>query len=170
MLFRSEKYKDNPEKKQKELMKLYQEHGINPLAGCLPILIQMPIFFGMYTAFQTTVELRLHSFLWVQDLAAPDTLFVLGGVPFNLLPILMGVTMWLSMKMTPSPSADGSQKTIILVMTLMFPLICYAMPAALTLYMTVQNLLTILQAAVTKEEPEVEVIPPKATSPKKSMF
>ena len=166
----NEKYKDNPEKKQKELMKLYQEHGINPLAGCLPILIQMPIFFGMYTAFQTTVELRLHSFLWVQDLAAPDTLFVLGGVPFNLLPILMGVTMWLSMKMTPSPSADGSQKTIILVMTLMFPLICYAMPAALTLYMTVQNLLTILQAAVTKEEPEVEVIPPKATSPKKSMF
>ncbi|MFM7241827.1 MAG: YidC/Oxa1 family insertase periplasmic-domain containing protein [Opitutia bacterium] len=157
----NEKYKDNPEKKQKELMKLYKDHGINPLAGCLPILIQMPIFFGMYTAFQTTVELRLHSFLWVQDLAAPDTLFVLGGLPFNLLPILMGVTMWLSMKMTPSPSADSSQKTIILVMTLMFPLICYAMPAALTLYMTVQNLLTILQAAVTKEEPAVEVIPPK---------
>lgn len=157
----NEKYKDNPEKKQKELMKLYQDHGINPLAGCLPILIQMPIFFGMYTAFQTTVELRLHSFLWVQDLAAPDTLFVLGGIPFNLLPILMGVTMWLSMKMTPSPSADSSQKTIILVMTLMFPLICYTMPAALTLYMTVQNLLTILQAAVTKEEPAVEVIPPK---------
>jgi YidC/Oxa1 family membrane protein insertase len=157
----NEKYKDNPEKKQKELMKLYKDHGINPLAGCLPILIQMPIFFGMYTAFQTTVELRLHSFLWVQDLAAPDTLFVLGGLPFNLLPILMGVTMWLSMKMTPSPSADSSQKTIILVMTLMFPLICYTMPAALTLYMTVQNLLTILQAAVTKEEPAVEVIPPK---------
>ena len=157
----NEKYKDNPEKKQKELMKLYKDHGINPLAGCLPILIQMPIFFGMYTAFQTTVELRLHSFLWVQDLAAPDTLFVLGGIPFNLLPILMGVTMWLSMKMTPSPSADSSQKTIILVMTLMFPLICYTMPAALTLYMTVQNLLTILQAAVTKEEPAVEVIPPK---------
>ena len=157
----NEKYKDNPEKKRKELMKIYQDHGINPLAGCLPILIQMPIFFGMYTAFQTTVELRLHSFLWVQDLAAPDTLFVLGGIPFNLLPILMGVTMWLSMKMTPSPSADSSQKTIILVMTLMFPLICYTMPAALTLYMTVQNLLTILQAAVTKEEPAVEVIPPK---------
>ena len=157
----NEKYKDNPEKKQKELMKLYKEQGINPLAGCLPILLQMPIFFGMYTAFQTTVELRLHSFLWVQDLAAPDTLFVLGGVPFNLLPILMGITMWISMKMTPSPSADSSQKTIIVVMTLMFPLICYTMPAALTLYMTVQNLLTILQAAVTKDEPAVEVIPPK---------
>ena len=157
----NEKHKDNPEKKQKELMKLYKEHGINPLAGCLPILIQMPIFFGMYTAFQTTVELRLHSFLWVQDLAAPDTLFVLGGVPFNLLPILMGITMWISMKMTPSPSADSSQKTIIVVMTLMFPLICYTMPAALTLYMTVQNLLTILQAALTKDEPAVEVIPPK---------
>ena len=157
----NEKYQDNPEKKQKELMKLYKDHGINPLAGCLPILIQMPIFFGMYTAFQTTVELRLHSFLWVHDLSAPDTLLVVGGLPLNLLPILMGITMWLSMKMTPNPSADSSQKTIILVMTLMFPLICYTMPAALTLYMTVQNLLTILQAAVTKDEPEVEVLPPK---------
>jgi len=157
----NEKYKDNPEKKQKELMKLYKDHGINPLAGCLPILIQMPIFFGMYTAFQTTVELRLHSFLWVHDLSAPDTLLVVGGIPLNLLPILMGITMWISMKMTPNPSADSSQKTIFLVMTLMFPLICYTMPAALTLYMTVQNLLTILQAALTKEEPAVEVIPPK---------
>jgi YidC/Oxa1 family membrane protein insertase len=157
----NEKYKDNPEKKQKELMKLYKDHGINPLAGCLPILIQMPIFFGMYTAFQTTVELRLHSFLWVHDLSAPDTLLVVGGIPLNLLPILMGITMWISMKMTPNPSADSSQKTIFLVMTLMFPLICYTMPAALTLYMTVQNLLTILQAVVTKEEPAVEVIPPK---------
>ena len=157
----NDKYKDNPEKKQKELMKLYKDHGINPLAGCLPILIQMPIFFGMYTAFQTTVELRLHSFLWVHDLSAPDTLLVVGGIPLNLLPILMGITMWISMKMTPNPSADSSQKTIFLVMTLMFPLICYTMPAALTLYMTVQNLLTILQAALTKDEPAVEVIPPK---------
>ena len=155
-----EKHKDNPEKMQKELMKLYTENKINPFAGCLPILIQMPIFFGLYTAFQTTVELRLHSFLWIADLSAPDTVFQVGGFPVNVLPILMGLTMWQSMRMTPQPSADSSQKTIFLMMTLLFPVICYPMPAALTLYMTVQNLLTILQTWLTKDEPEVEVIAP----------
>jgi len=155
-----EKLKDNPEKMQKELMKLYTENKINPFAGCLPILIQMPIFFGLYTAFQTTVELRLHSFLWIHDLSAPDTVFHVGGFPVNVLPILMGLSMWQSMRMTPNPSADSSQKTIFLMMTLLFPIICYPMPAALTLYMTIQNLLTILQTWLTKEEPDVVVIPP----------
>lgn len=156
-----EKHKDNPEKMQKELMKLYTENKINPFAGCLPILIQMPIFFGLYTAFQTTVELRLHSFLWIADLSAPDTIFHVAGFPVNLLPVLMGLTMWQSMRMTPNPSADSSQKTIFLMMTLLFPVICYSMPAALTLYMTVQNLLTMLQAWLTKDD-AVEVIPPPA--------
>ncbi len=156
-----EKHKDNPEKMQKELMKLYTENKINPFAGCLPILIQMPIFFGLYTAFQTTVELRLHSFLWIADLSAPDTLFHLGGFPVNLLPVLMGVTMWLSMRMSPQPSGDGSQKMIFLMMTLLFPVICYPMASALTLYMTIQNLLTMLQTWLTKDEPDVEVIAPK---------
>jgi YidC/Oxa1 family membrane protein insertase len=145
-------------------MKLYTENKINPFAGCLPILIQMPIFFGLYTAFQTTVELRLHSFLWIHDLSAPDTIFHVGGFPVNLLPILMGLSMWQSMRMTPNPSADSSQKTIFLMMTLLFPIICYPMPAALTLYMTIQNLLTILQTWLTKDEPDVVVIPP---APKK---
>jgi len=159
-----EKHKDNPEKMQKELMKLYTENKINPFAGCLPILIQMPIFFGLYTAFQTTVELRLHSFLWIADLSAPDTIFHLGGFPVNLLPILMGLSMWQSMRMTPNPSTDSSQKTIFLMMTLLFPVICYPMPAALTLYMTIQNLLTILQTWLTKDEPDVVVVEP---TPKK---
>ncbi len=159
-----EKHKDNPEKMQKELMKLYTENKINPFAGCLPILIQMPIFFGLYTAFQTTVELRLHSFLWIADLSAPDTLFHIGGFPVNLLPVLMGVTMWLSMRMSPQPSGDGSQKMIFLMMTLLFPVICYPMASALTLYMTIQNLLTMLQTWLTKDEPDVEVIAP---APKK---
>ena len=159
-----EKHKDNPEKMQKELMKLYTENKINPFAGCLPILIQMPIFFGLYTAFQTTVELRLHSFLWIADLSAPDTLFHVGGFPVNLLPVLMGITMWLSMRMSPQPSGDGSQKMIFLMMTLLFPVICYPMASALTLYMTIQNLLTMLQTWLTKDEPDVEVIAP---APKK---
>ncbi len=152
-----EKYKDNSEKLNKEMMKLYQEHKINPFAGCLPILIQIPVFFGLYTAFQTTVELRLESFLWIHDLAAPDTVFSVGGFGVNLLPILMGVTMWISMKMTPNPSADDTQKTIMYTMALVFPVICYSLPAALPLYMTVQNLLTILQAKLTKN-PTAEVV------------
>ena len=149
-----ERHKDNPEKMQKELMKLYQEHKINPFAGCLPVLIQIPIFFGLYTAFQTTVELRLHSFLWIGDLSAPDTVAHVAGFPVNPLPVLMGVTMWLSMKMTPSPQADPSQKMIFNLMAVFFPVICYQMASALTLYMTIQNLLTMLQAALTKDASE----------------
>lgn len=145
-----EKYKDNSEKLNKEMMKLYQEHKINPFAGCLPILIQIPVFFGLYTAFQTTVELRLESFLWIHDLAAPDTVFHVAGFGVNILPILMGITMWISMRMTPNPSADDTQKTIMYTMALLFPVICYTLPAALPLYMTVQNVLTIIQAKFTK--------------------
>ena len=153
-----EKYKDNSEKLNKEMMKLYQEHKINPFAGCLPIFIQIPIFFGLYTAFQTTVELRLESFLWIHDLAAPDTVFSIAGFGINILPVLMGITMWISMRMTPNPSADETQKIIMYTMALVFPVICYTLPAALSLYMTVQNLLTILQAKMTTIPPAVVVV------------
>jgi YidC/Oxa1 family membrane protein insertase len=157
-----EKYKNDSEKLNKEMMKLYTEHKINPFAGCLPIFIQIPVFFGLYTAFQTTVELRLESFLWIHDLSAPDTLFHIGSFGFNLLPILMGLTMWLSMRMTPTPSADNTQKTIMYTMALLFPVICYSLPAALSLYMTLQNLLVMLQMGMSKTpEAIVEVIPPK---------
>ncbi len=162
-----EKYKDNSEKLNKEMMKLYQEHKINPFAGCLPILIQIPVFFGLYTAFQTTVELRLESFLWIHDLAAPDTVYTIGGFGVNILPILMGITMWISMKMTPNPSADDTQKIIMYTMALVFPVICYSLPAALPLYMTVQNLLTILQAKMTPNPTaEVVVVEPRTKKAK----
>jgi YidC/Oxa1 family membrane protein insertase len=157
-----EKYKNDSEKLNKEMMKLYTEHKINPFAGCLPIFIQIPVFFGLYTAFQTTVELRLESFLWIHDLSAPDTLFHIGSFGFNLLPILMGITMLLSMRMTPTPSADNTQKTIMYTMALLFPVICYSLPAALSLYMTLQNLLVMLQMGMSKTpEAIVEVVPPK---------
>ena len=156
------KYKNDSEKLNKEMMKLYTEHKINPFAGCLPIFIQIPIFFGLYTAFQTTVELRLESFLWIHDLSAPDTLFHIGSFGFNLLPILMGVTMWLSMRMTPTPSADDTQKIIMYTMALLFPVICYSLPAALSLYMTLQNLLVMLQMGMSKTPVAlVEATPPK---------
>ena len=163
-----EKYKNDSEKLNKEMMKLYTEHKINPFAGCLPIFIQIPVFFGLYTAFQTTVELRLESFLWIHDLSTPDTLFHIGSFGVNLLPILMGITMWLSMRMTPTPSADDTQKTIMYKMAFLFPVICYSLPAALSLYMTLQNLLTMLQVGLSKNNTTapVEVIPPKKKKPK----
>jgi YidC/Oxa1 family membrane protein insertase len=145
-----EKYKSNPEKMQKELMKLYQENGINPLAGCLPILIQIPIFFGLYSAFQTAPEMRLEPFLWIMDLARADTVALVAGFPINPLPVLMGATMWYSMRMTPMPNQDETMKTVMTVMMLLFPVICYTMPAALTLYWTFQNILQIGQTWLIK--------------------
>ncbi len=145
-----EKHKNNPEKLQKELTKLYQENGINPLAGCLVFFIQIPIFFGLYSAFQTAPEMRLEGFLWIADLAKADTVAHLGPIPLNPLPLLMGVTMWYSMRMTPTPNQDETMKTVMTVMMLMFPLICYTMPAALTLYWTFQNVLQIAQTWLLK--------------------
>lgn len=157
-----EKHAKNPEKMQKEMMKLYQEHGINPLAGCLPILIQIPIFFGLYSAFQTAPEMRLESFLWIADLARADTVAHLGSFPVNPLPVLMGATMWYSMRMTPMPNQDETMKTVMTIMMLMFPVICYTMPSALTLYWTFQNILQIAQTWLLKRREAAEPAPTKA--------
>jgi YidC/Oxa1 family membrane protein insertase len=157
-----EKHAKNPEKMQKEMMKLYQEHGINPLAGCLPILIQIPIFFGLYSAFQTAPEMRLESFLWIADLARADTVAHLGAFPVNPLPLLMGATMWYSMRMTPMPNQDETMKTVMTVMMLMFPVICYTMPSALTLYWTFQNILQIIQTWLLKRRDGAAATPAKA--------
>jgi len=157
-----EKHAKNPEKMQKEMMKLYQEHGINPLAGCLPILIQIPIFFGLYSAFQTAPEMRLESFMWIADLARADTVAHIGSFPINPLPVLMGATMWYSMRMTPMPNQDETMKTVMTLMMLMFPVICYTMPAALTLYWTFQNILQIAQTWLLKRNDAAISAPTKA--------
>lgn len=164
-----EKYKDNPQKLQQETMKLYQTHRVNPFAGCLPILIQMPIFTGLYTAFQTCAELRHQPFLWFPDLSVADTI---PGLPdyIHILPILMGVTMLVNMRLTPMTNVDPNQKMIFYGMMALFPIMCYASPAGLTLYWTVNNLLTLLQtwqrkrktaaAEAANQTGAVEIIPP----------
>lgn len=171
-----EKYKDNPQKMQQEMMKLYRDNKINPLAGCFPVLIQIPIFFGMYCAFQTCAELRLQSFLWISDLSMPDLIpgledvtIPLIGAQIHILPILMGATMLFNMAMTPMPNAQPGQKTMFYAMMVIFPIICYAMPSALTLYWTMQNILTIIQTWIVRRSRDkdstgtpgkVEIIPP----------
>lgn len=173
-----EKHKDNPQKMQQEMMKLYRDNKINPLAGCFPVLIQIPIFFGMYCAFQTCAELRLQSFLWISDLSMPDLIpgmenvtIPLIGAHIHLLPILMGLTMLINMAMTPMPNAQPGQKNMFYIMMAIIPVICYSMPSALTLYWTVQNILTIFQTQIVRRSRDddstgksdtgrVDIIPP----------
>jgi YidC/Oxa1 family membrane protein insertase len=154
-----EKYKDDQKRVQQEMMKLYQTHKINPLAGCLPVLIQIPVFTGLFFTFQSLAQLRFQSFLWIPDLSMPDVipgLETVGGFPVHILPVFMGLTMLLNMKLTPMPNVEGQQKIIFYGMMIMFPVICYGMPSALMLYYSVQNVLTIFQTFITRRRMRTE--------------
>jgi YidC/Oxa1 family membrane protein insertase len=140
-----EKFKNNPQKLQAETLKLFKENRINPAAGCLPIFIQIPIFFGLYYMLRTSSDLRFAHFLWISDLSLPDTMVRVGNFPINILPLIMGVTMFWQMHMTPIPAADNSQRMMFKLMPAIFLLCCYNFPSGLVLYWTVQNLLTIAQ-------------------------
>jgi len=160
-----EKYKDDPKKMNQRMMAFMKEHRINPAAGCLPILIQIPVFFGFYQMLQSAIELRGAQFLWAFDLSQPDTIWVIPGLgfPLNPLPIIMGVTQFWQMRMTPpSPGMDPVQQKIFQFMPLMFLFILYNFSSGLTLYWTVQNLLTIAQMKLTKSTGEPESPKPVA--------
>jgi YidC/Oxa1 family membrane protein insertase len=155
-----EKFKSNPQKLQAETLKLFKENKINPAAGCLPIFIQIPIFFGLYYMLRTASDLRFAHFLWIKDLSLPDTVAHLGNFPVNILPLVMGVTMFWQMQMTPDPTTDNSQKIIFKFMPAIFLLCCYNFPSGLVLYWTAQNLLTIAQQlAMSRSRGEREVVP-----------
>lgn len=168
-----EKYKDDPTKMNTEVMKLYKEHGVNPVGGCLPMVIQIPIFFGLFTMLRQAAELRNASFLWVHDLSQPDTLFTIPGLgwipiignpatglPINILPILMGATQFWLMRMTPK-TGDTTQQRVMMFMPMIFLFFCYNFAAALALYYTTQNLLSILQFWQNQRQPA----PVLATTP-----
>ena len=149
-----EKYKDDPTKMNAEVMKLYKEHGVNPVGGCLPMMIQIPIFFGLLSMLGQAVELRNAKFLWVHDLSQPDTVgFIPGlGFPINILPLIMGATnVWL-MRMTPK-TGDSTQQKVMMFMPLIFLFFCYNFAAALALYYATQNLFTILQLYQNRKQP-----------------
>ena len=148
-----EKYKEDPQKLTTKQWELYKKHKVNPLSGCLPMLVQMPIFIGFFTMIRSAIELRGAHFLWVTDLSKPDTLFLIPGLdfPFNLLPLLMGGAMlWQAHLTPPSPGMDPSQQKIMRYMPLMFLVFLYNYSAGLALYWTTNNLLTILQTKLTK--------------------
>ena len=151
------KYKDDPQKQQQKVMALYKDYGVNPIGGCLPMLLQMPIFFGFYTMLQSAVELRGADFLWVHDLSAPDTVAHIAGLPINPLPLLMAGTMLLQMMMTPN-TGDKMQQRMFMIMPVFFLFICYSFASALALYWTAQNIIGIFQTWLTKRGPDVELV------------
>lgn len=145
-----EQYKDQPQVLQQKTMELYKQHKVNPLGGCLPILLQIPVFFALFNTFRSAIELRQASFLWVQDLSLPDTLpFTPFGLPIRPLAIFMGATMLLQ-QMTMPTSQDPSQKKMMMFMTAFFVFIFYTMPAGLTLYWSVNQVLTIIQNMISR--------------------
>jgi YidC/Oxa1 family membrane protein insertase len=149
-----EKYKDDPTKMNAEVMKLYKDYGVNPVSGCLPMMIQIPIFFGLFTMLRQAVELRNASFLWVRDLSQPDTIAHIPGLgwPINILPLIMaGTSFWMT-HVTPK-SGDATQQRVMMFMPLIFVVFCYNFAAALALYYTTQNLFTILQLYQNRNQP-----------------
>ncbi len=147
-----EKYKDDKAKQNAELMKLYTSHGINPLSslgGCLPLLIQLPVFIALYDVLLYSIDLRHSSFLWIKDLSEPEYLFDIPGVgvPFRILPLAMGASWYVSQKLTPmtSPGADNLQMKMMEFMPLIFTVMFWGLPSGLILYWTVSNILSIFQ-------------------------
>ena len=132
-----EKFKDDREKLNKEMIEVYRRHKVNPLSGCLPMLVQLPVFLGLYNALMQSIELRHAPFiLWIHDLAALD--------PYFVMPILMTVTMVIQTKLNPVPP-DPVQAKVMQFMPYIFSIFFFFFPAGLVLYWLVNNILSILQ-------------------------
>jgi YidC/Oxa1 family membrane protein insertase len=150
-----EKFKDDKAKQNSELMKLYSSHGVNPLSslgGCLPLIIQLPVFIALYDVLLHSIDLRQSSFLWINDLSEPEHLFNIPGIgiPFRILPLVMGISWFISQKMTPvTPSAGNEnmqlQMKMMQFMPIIFTVMFWGLPSGLILYWTVSNILSIAQ-------------------------
>jgi len=147
-------YKDQPQKLNKEIMELYRENKINPLGGCLPMFLQIPVFFALYQALMRSIELKGANFLWIKDLSEPDKLFILDksfpviGNEINILPLIMVVAMFfqqkLSMKSSGSSTMQEQQKMMMFMFPLLFGFLFYHFPSGLTLYWVSYTILSII--------------------------
>ncbi len=144
----NEKFKDNPTKKNMATMELFKEHKVNPMGGCLPMLLTMPFFFGFFSMLQSTAELRFASFLWAHDLSSPDTVGHLWGYAVNILPLILGLVSFTQMRLTPQPTVDNAQAKMMMFMPLMFLWFCYSYSCALSLYSTTNGLFSIIQQLI----------------------
>jgi YidC/Oxa1 family membrane protein insertase len=146
-----EKYKDNPQKQQTATMEVFKKHKINPVGGCLPMLLTLPFFWGFFGMLRNAPELRFAHFLWAKDLSAPDTVFtlshlpIIGSLDLNILPILLCAVTFLQMRVTPQPTVDNAQAKMMKFTPLMFMIFCYSYSCALALYSTTNGLFMIGQ-------------------------
>jgi len=141
-----EKYADDRPKQSEEMMRLWKQEGANPLSGCLPMLLQFPVFIGLYWALRGSIELRQAPFVgWIDDLSAPDELFVIPGlgIPFRVLPLVMGVTMVLQQKITPMQANPEQARIMMTVMPVMMTVVFYQFPSGLVLYWMLSSMLAI---------------------------
>jgi len=154
-----EKYKDDPTRLNQETMNLYKTYKINPLSGCLPMVAQIPVFIALYKALLVTIELR-HApfFLWINDLSAPEHLWdiPIAGytIPIRLLALLMGVSMFVQQKMTPSAGMDPAQQKMMLFMPILFTFMFWGFPTGLVIYWLVNNILSIGQQILYNRQTE----------------
>jgi len=139
-----EKYKDDPQKLNTEMMKLYKEHRINPFSGCLPVLVQLPVLIAFYRVLLNAIALRGAPFLWIHDLSQPDTIAVVAGLPINPLPLAMTAGTFFQQKLTPT-GGDPQQQKMMMFMPVMMLFFFYKLAAGLTLYYTLQQLLSVFQ-------------------------
>ncbi|MBT8042233.1 MAG: membrane protein insertase YidC [Kiritimatiellales bacterium] len=151
-----EKHKKDPQRLQQETMKLYKEKKVNPMGGCLPMFVQIPVFIALFTVLRNAIELRYSGFLWIADLSQPENLFA-GMVPFigslNILPIVMSASMiWQQKLSSPgaaaTPEQQQQQKMMMVMMPIMMLFFFYTMPSGLVLYWTTSNLLMIGQTGL----------------------
>jgi len=159
-----DKFKDDPKRLNEETMKLYKELGVNPLGGCLPLVIQMPILIAMFNLFRRNIELRGAAFkgleFWISDLSLPDTVGNIAGIDINLLPIIMSATMMLQQKMmSPAGNANPQMKNMPYIMTAVFFFMFYTFPSGLNLYYTLFNVMSIIQQKLTPKQPLPVVAP-----------
>jgi len=161
-----EKYKDNPQMLNTKMMELYRIEGVNPMGGCLPILLQIPVFFALYATLDGAVELRQVAFWWSPDLAAPDTVGHIFGLPINPLVLAMTLLMVLQQRLTPS-AMDPMQQKMMLLMPIVMLFFLYNLPSGLTLYWTVSQIFSILQMLLQKHYNTADPAP-QAGSAKKA--
>ncbi|MEW6115146.1 MAG: membrane protein insertase YidC, partial [Thermodesulfobacteriota bacterium] len=146
-----EKYKDDKKRMNEEVFALYRTYKVNPMSGCLPILLQIPVFFALWRMLSGAIELRHAPFYgWIADLSAPDRLMPSLHIPFvepsgiPILTLVMGVTMFIQQKMSPPPG-DPAQARIMMLLPIVFTFIFINLPAGLVLYWLVNNVLSIGQ-------------------------
>ena len=148
-----EQYKDNPQLMNAKMMELYRTEGVNPFGGCLPLLLQLPVFIALYTTLDGAVELRQVPFWWSPDLAGPDTVchipLYFYDLPVNPLVIIMTVLMVIQQHITPM-GGDPMQKKMMMWMPVVMLLLFYDLPSGLTLYWSISNLFSIIQLLIQK--------------------